>query len=202
MGIQNLGTFIGAVLVFLALPGPGTFALLTASGKHGVRAGYATLTGLALGDQALAWLAALGVAALLQANPTAFHALQYLGAAYLVWIGLQLLSKKRSTGGPVRMEPGHFLRQGFLISVLNPKAIIFYMAFFPLFIDPHNHHGLWTIAAMALLIVALSLLYCSALILLGHGMSQQVRRHPRLSRALQKLAGLCLIGFGIRLGIG
>ena len=82
MGIRDLWTFLVAVLVFLALPGPGTFTLLTATGRGGVRGGYTALAGLLVGDQILMWLALAGVAALLKANPLVFHAVQYLGAAY------------------------------------------------------------------------------------------------------------------------
>ncbi|PPC75798.1 amino acid transporter LysE [Pokkaliibacter plantistimulans] len=203
MGIHDLWSFIIAVLVFLAIPGPGTFALLTASGKHGVRGGYATLGGLILGDQILMWLAAGGVAALLAANPTLFKGVQYLGAAYLVWIGIQLLRSRGETAtGLIRLQPGHLFRQGMLITLLNPKAIVFYMAFFPLFIDPVAHQGMLTFATMAALIALLSLGYCSLLIFAGTAMRTQVQRHRFLSQWLQRLAGLFLVGFGIRLGAG
>jgi len=203
MGIQDLGTFVAAVIVFLAIPGPGTFSLLTATGKGGLRAGYATLAGLALGDQILMWLAVIGVAALLKANPVLFGLVKYAGAAYLIWIGVQLLWQRgEGAGGPVRMEAGRYFRQGILVTLLNPKAIIFYMAFFPLFIDPAHHQGLATFATMAALIAAITLLYCSLLILAGHAMSQRVRQQPRLRRWLQSLAGVFLVSFGVRLGTG
>jgi len=139
MGIQDLWTFLVAVLVFLALPGPGTFTLLTATGRGGIRGGYTALAGLALGDQILMWLALAGVAALLKANPLVFSAVQYLGAAYLVWVGIGLLrtpSAGSDAPGTIRLAPGHYFRQAILVALLNPKAILFYMAFLPLFIDP------------------------------------------------------------------
>lgn len=114
MGIQDLWTFLLAVLVFLALPGPGTFTLLTATGRGGVRGGYTALAGLLVGDQILMWLALAGVAALLKANPTVFHAVQYLGAAYLVWVGISLLRTPKGDGaevGPVRMQPGRYFHR-------------------------------------------------------------------------------------------
>ena len=78
-----------------------------------------------------------------------FQAVQYLGAAYLAWIGLKLLFAQPGSASPVRIEPRHYARQAFLITLLNPKAIVFYMAFFPLFIDPAAHRGAVTFAAMA-----------------------------------------------------
>lgn len=203
MGIHNLWTFVIAVLVFLALPGPGTFTLLTATGRSGIRGGYSTLAGLLLGDQVLMWLAVAGVAALLKANPLLFHAMQYLGAAYLVWIGLQLLRSQKpgARAGMIALRPGPYFRQGLLVTLLNPKAIVFYMAFFPLFIDPAAHRGLPTFATMAALIALLGIAWCSLLILLGHALARRLSAHPRLGSWLRRGAGVFLVGFGVRLGL-
>jgi len=201
MGIHDPWTFVVAVLVFLALPGPGTFTLLTATARSGVRGGYTALAGLLLGDQVLMWLAVAGVAALLKANPLLFHAVQYLGAAYLVWIGIQLLrAQDASRSTLIALTPGRYFRQGLLITLLNPKAVVFYMAFFPLFVDPATHRGLATFATMAALIALLGVLYCSLLIALGHALTRRIAQHPRAGRWLRGAAGAFLIGFGIKLG--
>ncbi len=205
MGIQDLWTFLVAVLVFLALPGPGTFTLLTATGRGGVRGGYTALAGLLLGDQILIWLALAGVAALLKANPLVFHAVQYLGAAYLVWVGISLLRTPRpgsdGTPGGIRLQPGHYFRQAILVSLLNPKAILFYMAFLPLFIDPRAHQGAATFAALAGIIFVVSIAYCSLLIGAGNLARRRLIQHPKVSDALRRVAGVFLLGFGIRLGL-
>jgi len=199
-GIADYGAFCAAILLFLALPGPGTFALLTSTGKGGFRAGAAATAGLILGDQVLLWLAVAGVAAVLAAHPAWFKAVQYLGAAYLGWIGLRLLLVRGEGGAsPIRIQPRHYLRQALLITLLNPKAIIFYMAFFPLFIDPLKHQGAPTFVAMALTVAAITALYCLVLCLFAQAVSQQVRAHRRLALALQRVAGLFLVGFGLRL---
>ena len=200
LGIADYGAFCAAILVFLALPGPGTFALLTSTAKGGFSAGAAATAGLILGDQILLWLAVAGVAALLAAHPAVFQGVQYAGAAYLAWIGLKLLLAKEGSASPIRIEPRHYLRQALLITVLNPKAIVFYMAFFPLFIDPATHRGAVTFAAMALTIAVITAVYCLLLCAFAQAVSAQVRAHRRLARALEKVAGLFLIGFGIRLG--
>ncbi|MFT4248892.1 MAG: LysE family transporter [Pseudomonas sp.] len=200
MGIHNLWAFAAAVLVFLALPGPGTFTLLTATGRGGVRGGYTALAGLLLGDQVLMWLAVAGVAALLKANPLLFHGVQYLGAAYLAWVGLQLLRRPAGGAGMVALRPGHYFRQGLLVTLLNPKAIVFYMAFFPLFIDPATQRGLPTFATMSALILAISVGYCSLLVLLGHALTRRLAQHPHAGTWLRRGAGVFLIGFGVRLG--
>jgi len=147
MGIADYGTYCAAILLFLALPGPGTFALLTSTAKGGFRAGAAATLGVIAGDQILLWLAVAGVAALLAANPAVFNAVRWAGAAYLAWIGLKLLlARDGASASPVHIAPHHYARQALLITLLNPKAIVFYMAFFPLFIDPAHHQGLPTFA--------------------------------------------------------
>ena len=199
-GIADYGAFCAAILLFLALPGPGTFALLTSTGKGGLRAGAAATAGLIVGDQILLWLAVAGVAAVLAAHPAWFRAVQYLGAAYLGWVGLRLLwARGEGSTSPVQIQPRHYLRQALLITLLNPKAIVFYMAFFPLFIDPAMHRGMPTFMTMALTVAALTALYCLLLCAFAQAVSHRVRAHRRLARVLQRIAGLFLIGFGLRL---
>jgi leucine efflux protein len=199
-GISDYGAFCAAILLFLALPGPGTFALLTSTGKGGFRAGAAATLGVIAGDQVLLWLAVAGVAALLAAHPAAFKAVQFAGAAYLGWIGLKLLFARGDAGAsPVRIEPRRYARQAFVITLLNPKAIVFYMAFFPLFIDPATHRGLPTFAAMALTIAVITAAYCLALCAFAHAVAAKVKAHRAFARWLERLAGVFLIGFGMRL---
>ncbi|MEN9418373.1 MAG: hypothetical protein RI988_1993 [Pseudomonadota bacterium] len=200
-GISDYGTFCASVLLFLALPGPGTFALLTATGQGGFRGGAAATLGVLIGDQVLLWLAVAGVAAVLAATPWAFDAIRYAGAAYLAWIGVQLLWRRSAGGAVVPMRPGQPLRQALLITLLNPKAIVFYMAFFPLFIDPARHQGLVTFSAMAATIAVISAAYCLALCALAERVRDRVRAHARLARWLERAAGVCLIGFGLKLAI-
>jgi len=199
-GITDYGAFCAAILLFLALPGPGTFALLTSTGKGGLRAGAAATLGLIAGDQVLLWLAVAGVAALLAAHPAVFTAVQVAGAAYLAWIGLRLLlARGDGSASPIHIEPRHYARQAFFVTLLNPKAIVFYMAFFPLFIDPATHRGLPTFGAMALTIAAITAVYCLALCAFAQAVAEKVKAHRSLTRWLERAAGVFLIGFGIRL---
>lgn len=200
LGISDYGAFCAAIVLFLALPGPGTFALLTSTGKGGFRAGAAATFGVIAGDQVLLWLAVGGVAALLAAHPLAFRLVQYGGAAYLAWMGLKLLFAKPGTAAsPVRIEPRHYARQAFFITLLNPKAIVFYMAFFPLFIDPATHRGAVTFGAMAATIALITAVYCLGLCVFAGAVAVKVRAHRRLTRWLERVAGLFLVGFGVRL---
>ncbi len=199
-GITDYPAYCLAILVFLALPGPGTFALLTSTAKGGFRAGAAATLGLILGDQALLWLAVAGVAALLAAYPVAFKAVQYAGAAYLAWIGLRLLlARGDGSASPIKIEPHHYARQAFVITLLNPKAIVFYMAFFPLFINPATHRGLPTFAFMALTIAVITAVYCLTLSAFANAVAAKVKANRQAARWLERLAGVFLIAFGIRL---
>lgn len=200
LGITDPWQLVVTTFVFLMLPGPGTFCILTCTARGGLRGGYASLFGVMLGDSALMLLAALGVAALLRANPLWFAALQYAGAAYLVWLGARLLFS-REGGGAAMVPFSHFanLRRGFLVTLLNPKAVVFYMAFFPLFIDPAAHQGASTFLAIAFIILCCTLTYGSFLVLAGNAAAVRLKRNRQLSVLSSRLAGLFLIGFGIKI---
>ena len=198
-GVTDYNAFCVAILVFLALPGPGTFALLLSTGKGGFKGGAQATFGLIAGDQVLLWLAVGGVAALLATHRSAFQAVQYGGAAYLAWIGARLVFAREGRSAPVHIEPGRYAGQAFLITLLNPKAIVFYMAFFPLFIDPATHRGGLTFAVMAATIAALTAAYCLTLCAFARAVAVQVKAHRGLARWMERLAGVFLVGFGIRL---
>ncbi len=200
-GIADYGAFVAAIVLFLAIPGPGNLAIITSTAKGGVRAGMAACFGVIAADQALMWLAVAGVAGLLAAYPAAFAAVQWLGAAYLGWMGYKMLTAKPGQAPVVNIKPRHYFRQGAVITLLNPKAIVFYMAFFPLFVNPATHRGLVTFAAMAATIAVLTFLYCLVVVLLTQHMAERMRANPMVVRTLEKLAGVFLIGFGVKLAI-
>jgi leucine efflux protein len=200
-GIADYGAFVAAIIVFLAIPGPGNLALITSTSKGGIAGGLGATFGIIAGDQVLMWAAVAGVAALLTAYPTAFHAVQWLGAAYLAWLGLRMLLAKPGAKPVLHIEPHHYFRQAGLITLLNPKAIVFYMAFFPLFVDPAQHQGLLTFGVMAATIATLTFIYGLIAVLLTHHLAERMRANPIVGRVLEKVAGLVLLGFGIKLAI-
>jgi threonine/homoserine/homoserine lactone efflux protein len=201
LGVSDYGTFVVTILVFLLLPGPGNLALVTSTGKGGIAAGIAATCGVILGDQILMWSAVAGVAALLHTYPQAFQALQWVGAAYLAWLGIKMLRAKPGAAPVINIRPRQYLRQALLITLFNPKAILFYLAFFPLFVDPVRQQGLITYAFMAGTIAALTLLYGLCATLLTHFLAERMRANPLATRILEKVAGTFLLGFGIRLAL-
>ena len=200
-GIANYGAFVAAIVVFLLIPGPGNLALITSTTKGGIRGGLAATLGVIAGDQVLMWTAVAGVAALLTGYPLAFNAVQWLGAAYLAFLGFKMLAAKAGDAPILNIRPSHFFRQAVAITLLNPKAIVFYMAFFPLFVDPARHQGLLTFGVMAATIAALTFAYGLVACLLTHFLAARMRANPSVSAALNKLAGVFLIGFGVKLAL-
>ena len=200
-GIADYAAFVAAIIIFLAIPGPGNLALITSTSKGGVRGGIAATLGVIAGDQVLMWMAVAGVAALLTAWPPAFRAVQWLGAVYLAWLGAKMLLAKPGDAPVLNIQPRHYFRQALLITLLNPKAIVFYMAFFPLFVDPLRHQGAVTFGAMALTIALLTLAYGLIVVALTHFLAERMRANPIVSSVLQKLAGVFLVGFGIKLAL-
>ena len=200
-GIADYGAFVVAIIVFLAIPGPGNLALLTATGKGGVRAGMAATLGVIAGDQVLLWLAVAGLSAVLINYPGLYSSVKWAGAAYLIGLGYSLFNAEPGDAPVLEMKSEHYFRQGLFITVLNPKAIVFYLAFFPLFVDPKIHLGLITFGFMALTIAALTLAYGLVVVLLAHHLAERVSANPLAAVMLNKVAGALLIGFGLKLAL-
>lgn len=198
-GVADYGAFVATVILFLLILVPGNLALITSTSKGGVRGGLAATLGVILGDQVLMWAAVAGVAALLLTYPTAFNLLQWCGAVYLAFLGIKMLMAEPGAAPVLNIKAGHYLRQAMVITLLNPKAIMFYLAFFPLFVDPATHQGLFTFGFMAVTIAFLTFLYGLGMTLLTHFLADRLRANPLFGRVLEKIAGLCLIGFGLRL---
>ena len=198
-GVSDYGAFAAAFLLLLFLPGPGNLALISSTSRGGLAGGLGAVLGLLLGDQILLWLTVAGVATLLKSHPTLFTALQWSGAGYLAWLGMRMIMAKPGEGPSIQITPGRYFRETMLITLLNPKAIMFYFAFFPQFIDPVNHQGWITFAVMAATIAAIGFVYCLGVVVLTHNMAERVRATPRMANLLQKLAGVCLIGFGLKM---
>jgi threonine/homoserine/homoserine lactone efflux protein len=201
LGVTDYFTFVVTIIVFLAIPGPGNLALVTSTSKGGMKGGLAATFGVILGDQVLMWSAVAGVAALLHAYPDAFNAIQWLGAAYLAWLGIKMILAKPGAAPVLNITAGHYLRQALMITLLNPKAILFYMAFFPLFVDPATQMGLVTYGFMAATIAFLTFLYGLGATLLTYFLANRMRSNPMIGRMLEKVAGVALLAFGLKLAV-
>jgi len=198
-GVTDIGAYVLAVIVFLAIPGPGNLALLTSTAQGGLRGGLLATLGVIVGDQMLIWAAVAGLAALLLAMPLLFGLLQWAGALYLTWLGVRLIRSAGTAGSVIQISAGRYFSQSLLITMLNPKAIVFYLAFFPLFIDPQQHQGLITLGVMAAIAASLTFLYGLILCSVALRVAAHWGHRPMLAVWLNRAAGLVMIGFGVRM---
>jgi len=206
-GITDLATFVLGTIFIVLLPGPNSLYVMTVASRWGVGAGYRGACGIFVGDAILMILSATGVASVLQANPAVFMVLKYAGAAYLSWLGLGLLrSAWRIWRGhatpPLRQEnldPSHPFKTALVISLMNPKAILFFISFFIQFVAPDYPHPALSFLILGVIVQICSALYLSALIFGGARLAQQFRRRQRLSAAATGGVGGLFIGFGVKL---
>lgn len=201
--IQNYASFLIAILIFQLVPGPGTIAILNATARNGLGAGFGAVLGTLLGDFIYMVTAVLGLAAVMRANPILFEALQWFGAAYLVWIGIQLLRTRFADSGdkPEQTRSGWvYFRQACAVSLTNPKVMLFFVAFFPLFLRADASNS--TLAAMMLHVTLLSLIYQAGLVFVGNAVAARLKTIPFARRLATQLAGIALIGFGLKLAAG
>lgn len=199
--IQNYAGFIAAVVVFQLIPGPSTLAILSTTARYGIRAGMGVVGGTLLGDLVFMSAAVIGLAAVLAAHPAILTGLQWFGIAYLAWIGVSLLRAplQDTATTAARRSAWLNLRQGLLVALTNPKTIMFFMAFFPLFLTPTAGAG--TLTALIAHVTLLSLLYQTGLVLIGNGIARRLGHIKQLRQIAMRLAGVALIGFGVRLAL-
>lgn len=198
---QNYASFVAAVVVFQLIPGPGTLAILNATARNGVGAGFGAVVATLVGDFVYMVAAVLGLAAAMKAHPAVFSALQWFGAAYLVWMGAQLLRAQpaaRGTAAPAR-DGWRYFRQAFAVRLTNPKVVLFFVAFFSLFLRPDASP--LTLVALMAHVTVLSLLYQGMLVVVGNAVARRLAVLPSLRTVATRLAGVTLIGFGLTIGL-
>lgn len=210
-GVTDLGTFVLGTIVIVLLPGPNSLYVMTVASRFGIAAGYRGAAGIFVGDLVLMTLAATGVASVFQANPALFEALKYAGAAYLVFLGFNLLRaalRGRGAGEvapPVEASPlgtSQPFRVALLISLMNPKAILFYVSFFIQFVSPGYAHPALSFLILGVVVQLCSMAYLSVLIFGGTWLADSFRRRPRLSATATGGVGVLFIGFGAKLADG
>jgi len=198
--LDHPGGFIVAVLVFQLIPGPGTLAILRATSQHGMKAGFASVSGTLLGGLLCMLAAASGLEAVFRGSPQAMHLLQTAGSLYLAWMGWRLMKICAHASGTAETAApgwGRHLRQALAVSLTNPKVILFYFALLPLFFRaPVTAESFGTMVAC---VSGISLLYQGGLVVAGHAAARRLGRLPSVRRVVQRVAGLALIGFAIRL---
>ncbi len=198
--IDWYGFTLASIAVVLA-PGPGSVFVAKSAAAGGVRAGVSAMFGIMLGDTCLIILSLVGVSALFTAYPALFHTLRLIGACYLIVLGIQALLAR--TGEHVAEKIGTSLpfKRAVGITLLNPKAVFFFMAFFPVFIKSTEQGLAYPYALMTTVFMSISLLY----LLFLSSVSAKVGtafKHNRLIQVIaRKACGCIFIGFGIKVAM-
>jgi leucine efflux protein len=213
LGTVDLPTFILGALLIVLLPGPNSLYVLTVGARRGVHTGYRAACGVFLGDAVLLTLTAAGAASMLKRSPATFDVVKFLGAGYLAWLGFGMLRaalrawRRRSAtpaaGAAVTAEAAAAaerpFRRALVVSLLNPKAILFDLAFLTQFVSPHAAHPAEAFALLSTIVMLFSAGYMSVLIFTGHRLATSFRRRTRLAASMTGGIGSLFLGFAVKL---
>ena len=200
--------FFTAALAINISPGPDLIYILTRTIARGRKIGVACAAGLWTGAMVHVSAAALGLSAILAASAVAFNTVKYIGAAYLIYMGIQAFRGSGARGFPETLEENSrqasvfkAFRQGAMIDILNPKVAVFFMAFLPQFVRPELGHGSIQIFLLGSLVIAVAIPVELFVVFTAAGTTGFFRDNPRFSTLLDRLSGTVLIGLGIRLAL-
>ncbi len=210
-GIENyLGFIIAAILLNLT-PGTDSMYIITRSMAQGQTAGFYSVLGITSGILVHTLLASLGLSVLLANSPTAFMIVKYIGASYLCYLGFKMLTSKqqpliadslsedKQLATAKSTNHWQIYQQGVLTNVFNPKVALFFLAFFPQFIDSSYAHGMLSFLILGLTFATTGFIWCSCLALLASLLSKNLRENPSIEIVLNKISGVVFIGLGIKL---
>lgn len=204
-GIHDLTLFMISGLLLNMAPGPDSLLIVSRSAAQGWRAGSAAALGIGSGTMVHIFAAAFGLSALLAASATAFTLVKYMGAAYLLYIGVKsLFSASKTASPPVPLQPsgyGSIFGQGFLTNLLNPKVALFFLAFVPQFISADAPSKPLAFILLGCIFNANGMIWCHFLAFSSERISRRIRISPRLKNRADQLIGLVFISFGIRLAL-
>lgn len=209
LGVIQFWTFLAGVIVIILMPGPNSLFVLKTSIVQGPKHAWCALAAVLLGDATLILLSYLGLASVLLASPELFRWIRYLGAAYLLFIGVQILLSLRQSKvnedaeGPavVAASCASVFRKSLLLSLTNPKAILFFMSFFIQFIDASFTPNWVPYLVLAVVLEIISLLYLTTLVYAGAAIASFFKGQPKAGQAGNLLLGLLFTGFAVRLAL-
>ncbi|MFE3399741.1 leucine efflux protein LeuE [Streptomyces anulatus] len=220
LGVTDLPTYLAGLALIVLLPGPNSLYVLSVAARRGVRTGYTAAAGVWTGDTVLMTLSALGAASLLQTTPLLFAIVKYAGAAYLTWMAIGMLraavslwrERHRRTAELVEtVETAEVsaatapverpYRRALVVSLINPKAILFLISFFVQFVDPGYAYPALSFLLLGTLLQLASFAYLSVLIFGGTRLAAAFRRRKRLSAGATSAAGVLFLGFAAKLSL-
>jgi threonine/homoserine/homoserine lactone efflux protein len=196
----RLGLFLGATVALLLVPGPAVLYVMTRSASQGRRAGLISVLGIGLGNAVHATCGALGLAALLASSPLAFAVVRYLGAGYLVVLGLRKLVERKAevaSEGEPRAARRAVFAHGIAVAVLNPKTALFFLAFLPQFVDPTRGAPGAQMGLLGGTFVVLGLVSDSGYALLAGTVGAWLQRNPTVSGGERYVSGAVYLALGV-----
>jgi len=224
LGINNIWTYVIGTVLIIMLPGPNSIFVLSTAARRGVRYGYAAAGGVFIGDAVIMILSAAGVASLLRAQPILFDVVKYAGAGYLCYIGYGLIrgawrrrppraavpepqaagvadvtemaEMAEAAAGVSERNP---FRRALSVSLLNPKAILFFVSFFIQFVDKSYPYPALSFLVLGLIAEIISFFYLTTLIFGGSYLATQFRQRRRLARGLTTGIAAIFVAFAVRL---
>jgi threonine/homoserine/homoserine lactone efflux protein len=193
--------FVSASVAVALAPGPGSLFVAKSAASGGVRAGRYAMSGIMAGDALLILLSLLGVSALFASYPSLFHTTRLMGACYLIFLGLQSLSAAPKNKAGDSQASALSFKKAFSITLLNPKAVLFFMAFFPVFIQSGEQGLLYSYAAMTLVFMVISASYLLFLCHVSSKVGASLYENSLLQSIVRKACGCLFIGFGVKVAI-
>ncbi|MFJ9449811.1 MULTISPECIES: LysE family translocator [unclassified Herbaspirillum] len=196
--------FLVAAMMLTLAPGPDNIYVLTRGIAQGKKAGFVAALGFSSGLFFHTLLAVLGFAAIIKAYPAAYHALQYAGAAYLVYLGIRTLRSAASMSLDATMTPVRLSRiywQSVIANILNPKVTLFFIAFLPQFVNVQAGHVAWQMLLLAVVFILQALAIFSAIAFFSGIVGAYFQRQARAALYLNRLAGCAFVGLGIRIAL-
>lgn len=190
-------SFIAAGIVIIIAPGPAQALVLSRTIGSGRKAGILTVLGVNSAMIVQAPAAALGLSAILATSSLLYSIIKYLGAAYLIYLGIQSLLSKNAQIEEVQSSGSQFFTKAFITGALNPKVTLFFLAFVPHFIDPQRGMVFWQFVILGAVLSALDIVYESILVLIASAMISRIKQSPWINIWRQRLTGVVLIGLGI-----
>ena len=197
---SSLFLFVTAALVLLLIPGPAVFYIVGRSIGHGRGAGLVSALGISVGSLVHTAAAAVGLSALLMSSAVAFATLKYLGAAYLIYLGIQKIRREEPfelSGDAPRVKLGRIFGQGIVVNVLNPKAALFFFAFLPQFVDASRGHVASQILFLGAVFALLGLTTDTFWAISAGTVANLFRRNARAMRTQRYVSGGMLISLGV-----
>ncbi|MCG3841928.1 LysE family translocator [Psychrobacter sp. Ps1] len=210
-GIENYLGFILAAILLNLTPGTDSMYIITRSISQGQTAGFYSVLGITSGILVHTLLAALGLSVLLANSPIAFMIVKYIGASYLCYLGFKMLTSKNSNSitnhlskdkgltSQKAVDGWQIYKQGVLTNTFNPKVALFFLAFFPQFIDASYAYGMLSFLMLGLTFATTGFIWCLCLAMLASKFSKKLRENPKIESMMNKISGVVFMGLGIKL---